>query len=219
MSLMDKLSRRLRRLAIPNLMIYITGGMLGVFLLDMALPYGVSSYLSFHWASILRGEVWRLLTFAFLPPGNSILFIILTLYFYYFIGSSLENAWGSTRFTIYYLFGMLGTIIAGVLTGGATNYYLNLSLFFAFAQLWPDHQLLLFFILPVKIKWIAWLNWAYFLFSFIQGNAVARAAILFSLLNFFLFFGPDFFSGARQRLHAWKRRQEFRRNMKNNPWR
>lgn len=215
MNLMDRLTRKFRRWnGIPNLMIYITATMLVVFVLEYALRLPMTHWLYFNRALLFQGQIWRLITFAFLPPSYSLLWILISLYFYYFIGNSLENVWGSGRFTIYYLFGMVGTIIGGLLAGGATNAYLNLSLFFAFAQMFPNHQVMLFFIIPIKVKYLAYLNWFYFILSFLMGNAVTRVSILFSLLNFFLFFGGDLFTAVKNRIRNHRRRKQYRNQFK-----
>lgn len=210
MNFLDKWERRYgRKFGIPNLMIYVTATMLAVFVLDMVLPGGLSAYLYFDRAAIFSGQIWRIITFTVLPPNSSILFIILALYFYYFIGNALENEWGSFRFTVYYLFGVLGAIAAGLITGFSTNLYLNLSLFFAFASLYPNHQVLLFFILPIKIKYLAWVNWFFFFISFITGTMVDRVAIVLSLVNYFLFFGKDIVSGVQNQRKIRQRRKKF----------
>lgn len=215
MNWMDRLNRRFR-FGIPNLMIYITATMLVVYVLGYGLRLNIYGLISFNRDLILNGQIWRLITFIFQPPSSSPIFVILSLYFYYFIGNTLENVWGSNRFTLYYLFGIVGAVIAGFIAGGTTNTYLNLSLFFAFAQLFPDHQVLLFFVIPIKIKYLAYVNWFFFLVNFLFGGMVTRVAILFSLLNFFLFFGPDIFSGIRRRWNSHQRRKEFERDMRNN---
>ena len=130
------------------------------------------------------------------------------------IGSALENQWGAARFNLFYLVGVIGNILAAVITGYAVNTYLNLSLFFAFAATWPDYQILVFFILPVKMKWLALLNAALFLWQLIVGSWSTRAAIIFSLLNVVLFLGGDLFSRIRQDSHYWKTRYNFRKAMR-----
>ena len=137
MKLLDRWSYKYGRYAIENLMIYIVIGMAIVFASDfLLLPQigvSLSSLLAFDRAAILSGQIWRIVTFIFIPPDSSMLFILFSLYFYWLTGGGLESAWGAFKFNIYYLVGILGTIIAGMLTGYATNYYLNMSLFFAFA--------------------------------------------------------------------------------------
>lgn len=201
-----------RRFGIPNLMIYITATMLAVFVIDTVLPVSILQYIGFSRARILQGEIWRLITFIFEPTSYRPITLIISLYFYYFIGNTLENIWGPFRFTVYYIFGVIGAIIGGMIAGGATNSYLNLSLFFAFAHLFPEQQVLLFFIIPIKIKYLAWVNWFFFLASFIMGGLVTKVAILFSLLNFFLFFGKDIWRNMKDKYYTYKRRRNFKNN-------
>lgn len=191
---LSRLEYKYGKYAIHNLMPVLIGAMGIVFIADLLLSSRVSLYgaLTFDRAAIFSGQVWRILTFVVLPPSTSLIFILFSLYFYYLIGTSLEREWGALKFNIYYLIGIIGTIIAGFITGYADNYYLNMSLFFAFAMFYPDFQILLFFILPVKIKWMAWLDAAFFLYMFIIGDWSARASIIAALLNFLLFFGSDF---------------------------
>lgn len=210
MNWIHRLQRKFR-FGIDNLMIYITVTMLAIYLADRMLGLGLSNYLYFDRNAIFHGQIWRLITFVVIPPITSPIFVLFSLYFYYFVGDSLEKAWGSGQFTFYYLCGIVGTIIAGLITGSTGNSYLNLSLFFAFAQLFPETRVMLFFIIPVKIKWLANLNWILFGISLIQAlialDFATCLAILMSVLNFFLFFGPDFID----RIKAWKRRRDYRK--------
>ncbi len=215
MSWLDKLERKMGRFAIPGLMRVVVIGMALVFCCELLFPQALLSYyLSFIPELIAQGQVWRVFTFIFLPPESSLLFIAFALYFYYFIGNALENEWGSFRFTLYYLLGVVGTIIAGLLTGGATNSYLNLSLFFAFAALYPNMQVLLFFFIPIKIKWLAYLDAALFAYQFLLGGWRTRAAIIASLINFLIFFGPSVLRQMRDNLRYRKQREEWRRQMR-----
>ncbi|HHW25698.1 MAG TPA: hypothetical protein PK778_02005 [Bacillota bacterium] len=210
-----RLEYRYGRYAIHNLMPIMIGAMGIVFIADFFMSSffpGISIYDAFVFkrADILAGQVWRVITFAFLPPSTNPIFVIFSLYFYYLIGISLEREWGALKFNIYYLLGIIGTIVAGFITGYADNYYLNMSLFFAFAMFYPDFQLLLFFILPVKIKWLAWLDAAMFIFMFIIGGWATRASIIAALLNFFIFFGSDFISRAKQFIERMKLKWRYR---------
>lgn len=201
------------RKAIPNLMMTVVIGMALVFVADLLNPtVNLQSYLTLDRSALLHGQVWRLLTFVFLPPDSSLLFIAFSLYFYYWIGGSLEHTWGAFRFNLYYLCGMLGAIAACLITGSSTNFYLNMSLFFAFAALYPDMQLMLFFVIPVKIKWLAWLDAAFYVYAFLISGWPVRAALLMSLVNFFLFFGPDLFRRIFHDARYWKTRAQFRRS-------
>ena len=212
MKWLDRLERKCGRVAIPNLMLLIVGGMFFVFLCDLLMPeLRVSSWIALDRELVLQGQVWRLLSFIFEPTSNSVIWIIFSLYFYYLAGSGLENQWGAFRFNLYYLVGILGAVIAAMITGSGDNSYLNLSLFFGFAALFPNYQILLFFFLPVKIKYLAFVDALLFVISLIFGSWPQRAAILFSLLNFLLFFGGDFWGKIRLWLWDRKRRREYRR--------
>ncbi|MDR2932398.1 MAG: rhomboid family intramembrane serine protease [Oscillospiraceae bacterium] len=220
MNWLYKLQRKFGRFGIDNLMIYITVTMLAIYLMDTFIRIGIADWLYFSRALILQGQVWRLITFIFVPPAASPIFILFSLYFYYFVGDSLEKTWGAFQFTFYYLCGIVGTIIAGFLTGFASNNYLNLSLFFAFAQLFPDHQVLLFFFIPIKIKYLAYVNWAFFgislMTSIIRLDFVTCASILASLVNFFIFFGPDFIDRFRDWRRYGKQRRDWKKQSRNN---
>ena len=209
MKWLSRLELRARqKFYITNLMYYIVGGMAVVFLLNLIMP-STRGMFGLSMDAIRRGEVWRLITFIFAPPSSSLLFIIITLYFYYLIGNTLESQWGSFRFNLYYLLGIIGAIIAAIITGRADNTYLNMSLFFAFAALYPNFQMLLFFFLPIKMKWLALFNLAFYVYEFIVGGWPTKLAIIFSLLNLILFFGKDTFIMLRSEAMTLKRRIQF----------
>jgi membrane associated rhomboid family serine protease len=213
MKLMNQLERKLYRYRINPFFRYIIFAMAGIYVLQlMFMPYNLIGRLDLNMHKVLQGEVWRLVTFLLLPPATEPLYAILSMYFYYFIGTVLESRWGARRFLIYYLFGALGAVIAALITSYGTNLYLNMSLFFAFALMYPEHQVLLFMIVPVKIKWLALANALFFLWSFINTDIAGRAAIVFSLLNLILFFGGDMLNMGRLSINQWRRRQAFRRN-------
>ncbi len=207
MKLLDQLERRIGRRYIPNLMKYLVFGMLGVLVLEY-LPLNGSAWslLYFNRALILRGEIWRLITFIFLPPSGNLVFILLSLYFYYFLGTSLENHWGGARFNLYYLIGVLGSILAGFLTGYTTNSYLNTSLLLAFAVMYPDMEFMLFFFLPVKVRWIGIAWGLYLAYQLITIPWIYKLALALSFLPFLLFFGKQAWLQLRmdgRRLMRW----------------
>ena len=208
---LNKFERKYPNFGIPNFITYLVVAMLFVYIFDSVAATGsLSSLLYFNRALILKGQVWRLITFIFLPPNTSIVFVIFSLYFSYMIGYSLETEWGTCTFTVYYLIGVLGSIAAGFISGTALNVYLNLSLFFAFAILFPDFQILLFFILPIKIKYIAFLNALFFLVNFILGSWTERAAIIASLINLLIFFSGTFIKTIKRERQYRKTRMQFR---------
>ncbi len=208
--------RWINRISIPNLMNYVVIGMAAVFVCDMLLPgLNLQSWLSLSKYQVMRGQIWRLVTFIFLPPNSSLVWILFSLYFYWIIGTALENQWGSSRFTLFYLIGILGNIIAVMLTGGyATNSYLNMSLFLAFAAMNPNYQLLIFFIIPVKVKYIALIDVVMYIISFITGGWTVRLMIVLSLANVMLFLGGDIINTIRQEARYFQTRRNFRRAMR-----
>jgi len=164
--------------------------------------------LIFHPILIMRGQLWRLVTWLFLPLSGNIFFAAIALYFYYFIGNTLEREWGMAKFTIYYLFGVLLHLIYGFVVWFAFNgvaaldpRYLNLSMLFAFAVLFPDFVIRLFLIIPIKIKWLAIFNGAYFVVmlvgGIVAGNMILAFLPLVALLNFFIICGYDLLSYIR----------------------
>jgi len=179
-----------------------------VFILSGTGPVNLISFFGFNTALIMQGQVWRLFTWVFTPISSSILWVAVSLYFYYFIGSSLEREWGAGKFTIYYLFGVLLNIIYGFLmwlvfnmTVTLSPMYLNLSMFFAFATLFPDVSIRLFFVIPIKIKWLALVNAILFFLSIIMGIVAGEVLLAFlpvvALLNYILICGDDLLSYIR----------------------
>ena len=199
---LDRFCARHPRLGIPGLMKYVVILQAVVYLLDIFSHGYLSALLMFHPAAILHGEVWRLVTFAFLPlDSGSPLFFVLSLYFYWFIGNILEREWGNVKFTVFYLAGFLLTLLAGAaasLLGWwiyLDMFYVNMSMFFAFATLYPDMQVLFFFIIPVKVKWLAWLDAAMYAIRcamYIAGGSWVMCLLpLAAVANYLLFFWSD----------------------------
>ena len=211
MSWLNKLERRLGRYAIRELIVYIIGINGLVYVLSRAYPQSSAiGLLAFDPYLILRGQVWRLFTFIFIPPATSVLWIFFILYFYYIVGIGLEHEWGSFRFNVYYFTGMIATAAAAFVTGqGTTSLYLNLSLFLAFAYIYPDYQILLFFILPVKVKYLAWLNWVFLGLTVFTAPLAAKIAAVASVFNYFLFFGKEIISTMGSRSSTYQRRMTF----------
>lgn len=215
MNCLDKVERKMRWFAVPNLMMLLSGLMLAVFLLEIALPEeAVSQYLWLDWNAVRSGQIWRVLSFLILPPAASPFFLLFSLYFFCLMGNGLESQWGTSKFTLFYTVGALGTIIGSLFTGFATNQYLNLSLFLAFAAIYPNYTVMVFFILPVKVKYLALLDVLLYLYLFFQIGWPERVALLLSLANVLVFFSPDIFRHIRDYLAYRKTRQNFRRNMR-----
>ena len=191
------------RFGIPGLMKYIVFISAVVFIIyRMDTTSTLISLLVFHPALILRGEVWRLFTWLFLPLNGDFIFTAIMLYFYFFIGTTLEREWGTAKFTIYYIFGILLNLIYGFVINYIPGIYpflapnfINLSMFFAFAVLFPDQRMMLFFFIPIKVKWLAMVNAAFFIYSIVSdlivGNIVVALLPIVALLNFFIMCGHD----------------------------
>lgn len=215
MNILNKLERKFGRYAIPNLMYYIII-LYGVgMIVQMINPQFYMTYLMLDARAILHGQIWRIVTFMIWPPSSDIFFNLIALYLYYSLGMTLERVWGSFRFNIYFFMGVLGHVLAAIIiylmTGSIyplTTDYLNFSLFFAFAATFPEMQFLLFFVIPIKAKWLAIFNGAYFMYELIFGNPVTKVAIFVSLLNFVVYFAMS--RGGKFNPKEIKRKQEFK---------
>ena len=206
---LDKLERRIGFLAIPGLTRILVGFAVLVFALAWLLP-GFTTMLTLDPVKIRHGEVWRLVTYIFVPQTLSPIWILFALWFLWFIGEGLERAWGAFRFTLYFLVGMIGTTAAAFFFGSNfSNGMLITSLFFAFARFYPDEVIYILFILPVKIKWAAWVVAAFLLVGFVINPMSYRMALVAAFANYLIFFGPEFFFEARQRREASTRRKRF----------
>lgn len=213
MKWLNAIERKMGRRYIPDFMKYLCIAMAGVFILEY-LPLSKSAYdlLMFKRTAILQGEIWRVITFIFLPPTASPLWIVISLYFYYFIGVSLEEKWGGARFNLYYLFGVITNIIAGFITGFATSKYLNLSLLLAYAVIFPNDVIHLFFILPVQMKWLGVAYGVLMTIQLITVPWVEKASLLLSLLPVLLFFGDQLWYQLRMTFRwatKWFRMRKF----------
>ena len=228
MKFIDKLERKFGRFGIPNLTIYMIVCYVIGYALMIVNP-GILNWLSLEPAYILRGQVWRLVTWVLYPPSTSgvLWFAIAVLFFYYPIGTSLERTIGTFKYTLYILSGVVFTILGAfilyfllggnVLVGNVfSTYYISLSTFLAYAMCYPDMQVLLMFIIPVKMQWMAIFYVVIVVYEMIQyvmaGAWYLVILIVASLLNFIIFyFGTKDFS--RYNPKEIHRRNEFRRAM------
>ena len=215
------LERRFGHLAIPGLMRVIVGFNVLVYVMMFSRPEVIDT-LTLRPERVMQGEVWRLVSYIFIPAAGtgggrlnmlplSLLFALLYFNFLWFMGEALERAWGSFKFNLFYLVGMVGTTVSVFLfgSGDVSGLYLNMSLFFAFATLFPNFPILLYFILPVAAKWIALVSLAYVGFSFVDGSTSVRLAIVVSLANYLLFFGYEWARIWREQGRTVARRQQF----------
>lgn len=181
---------------IPNLMRYLTAANVAFWLLG-AVNRPFLSFLLFNPALILRGQVWRLVSFLFYPPSTSLL-ALLVFYCYYWIGTTLEQQWGTGQFTIFFFTGAVLAVIYGFvvyfITGLSVSLdstYLYLSMFFSFAILYPEMQMLFMYIIPIKVKYLALVNAAFFLYSVFTTRFPLNLLPVVAVLNVVIFCGSD----------------------------
>jgi len=212
MNWLSKLDRKYHKFAIKGLTNYLVGLTGLVFVLNYI--NGNNLFLekiSLEPYFILKGEVWRLVTYIFIPPSLSPLWIIFALYFFYMVGTGLEQEWGSFKFNFYYFLGILGTTIGAFIAGGGiTTTYLSMSLFLAFAYIFPNFEILIFFILPVKIKYLGILTWILYGYTLITAPFNVKIAIIVSIVNFLIFFSSDILKDIKNRKTVSNNRQKFK---------
>lgn len=228
---MKKLNRAIDRFCIlhphfgiPNLMLYIVIGNVVTYLLAnfSSAGSGVYELFTYSVSGITEGQLWRFITFLFIPMDSSPFFLLITCYFYYWIGSILERQWGTAKFTIYYLCGVvltiLGFTLACLITGstGASiggTYYINLAMFFAFAVLYPETRVLLFFFIPIRMKILAIVDACLFVFDIFAfltaGNFAGAILPIVALLNFIVFFWPEVLAFLKLEHHQTRQAAHF----------
>ena len=203
MNYLNKLERKIGKYAIPNLSLWLVVTYALGYLMMYMTP-GIISYLMLEPAMVLRGQVWRLVTWVLIPPSTgNIFFYIIMIMLYYSLGTALERTWGTFRFNVYIFGGMIFTVIGAFVaygflsvTGGltigigyyVTTYYINMAIFLAFAVCFPNMQILLWFIIPVRMKWMAYVYAALTIYDFVTTGAVGRISIAAALLNFLIFY-------------------------------
>lgn len=219
---LDKMERRFGRYAIRNLTMYLLAGYAIGYLLSFTMPQ-LLTYFTLEPALILKGQVWRLLSWVIIPPNDNIIFVIFMMLLYYSLGNTLESYWGAFRYNVYIfsgiLFTVIGAFIVNGLIGGITGfgslystYYINMSIFLACASIMPDYQLLLYGIIPIKMKWLAILDVVLLVVDAVQGGLIIRIVIIASFLNFIIFF----FCNRNLRGHSPKqaaRRKKFQKQI------
>ncbi len=211
-----KLEKKYGRYAIKNLIIYLLAAYGIGYVLLLTAPEAYS-YLELNPQLVMRGQVWRLITWICTVPESFSFFILFMFMFQYFIGSSLERYWGSFRYNCYIFSGIffmtISSMIVYWITGismSPSTYYINMASFLAFAVCFPDIQVYFMMIIPLKIKWLAIIDGIYMIYEFIAvgkykslysaayGAAGAqyasqliwatRVSIIVSVLNFILFY-------------------------------
>lgn len=204
---MNKMERKIGKYAIPNLMIYLIAAYCIGFVIYTVNP-NFMLMLTLSPYHILHGQVWRLITWILMPTDTRVFSLLIMALLYYQLGSALERSWGTFRFNVYIFGGMLFTVIGAFILYGIyaaagtgnletislissltfTTNYINLTIFLAFAVMYPEMQILLFFIIPVKMKWMAVVYAVLIAINLILTSWGGRIAIIMSILNFLIFF-------------------------------
>lgn len=242
MNFLNKMERKFGRYAIPNLSLYLILGYVLGYLLEFINP-AVVDFLTLNPYLILRGQIWRLVTWIIIPPSSFDLFTIIMLMFYYSVGTNLERTWGTFYYNVYLFMGMIFTILGSFLIMGISyvpafhsnmvreacgsaayflliarsfsTYFVNMSIFLGFAATFPEVQVLLMFIIPIKVKWMGIAYGIILIVQFLQTDIVGKIVIGASLLNFVVFFLMTR-SGVGMRIspRQVKRRHDYSREIK-----
>lgn len=242
MNFLNKLERKIGKYAIPNLSLYLILGYALGYILVFISP-AVRDFLTLNPYLILHGQIWRLVTWVIIPPSSFDLFTIIMLMFYYSVGTNLERTWGTFYYNVYLFMGMIFTILGSFLIMGISyipafhsyvlreaygaavyfplvarsfsTYYVNMSIFLGFAATFPEVQVLLMFIIPIKVKWMGIAYGVLLAVQFLQSDIVGKIIIGASLLNFVVFF-LMMRSGLRMRMspRQVRRRHEYSREVK-----
>lgn len=228
MNFLNKMERKYGRYAIRNLpmimvVLYVVGYVIELFLPSALSLFQLEPY------DILHGQIWRLVTWVIIPPSSLDIFTVIMLYFYFSLGRTLEQTWGAFRFNLYIFSGMFFTAVGAFILYGAlyamtgsqvygignffSTYYINMSIFLAFALTYPDLQVMLYFLIPIRIKWMGLLYGVLILADLVRGNWASRVAIIASLFNFIVFY---LISGRLNRFspHQVHRRQTYKKKVK-----
>ena len=186
MNWITKLERKYGRFCIPNLINILIGGQILVYAIELFVNQYISFYLSLSRSALFAGQIWRLFTFVLVPfSGGGPLSVVLGIYFTWFVGSALEREWGDFRFNLYVLL-------------------------LAFAMLYPEVQLLLFFVIPIRVKYFGVFAAVLWVFSFLGASLPGKLDYLLSMLNVWRFFAPMVYRSLR----AWVRREQWKRKNK-----
>ena len=242
MNFLNKLERKIGKYAIPNLSLYLILGYVLGYILEFINP-AIVDFLTLNPYLILHGQVWRIVTWIIIPPSSFDLFTIIMLMFYYSVGMNLERTWGTFYYNVYLFMGMIFTILGSFLIMGISyvpafriamlreavgsadyfllvarnfsTYFVNMSIFLGFAATFPEVQVLLMFIIPIKVKWMGIAYGVLLVVQFLRSDIVGKIVIGASLLNFVVFFLMTR-SGIGMRIspRQVKRRHEYNREVK-----
>lgn len=210
MDFLTKLERKYGKFAIPNLTtILIICFVIGYIM--QIVQDDVIYYINLNPELIMKGQIWRLLSWVLMPPGSASILVIITLMFYYNVGRTLENVWGDFRYTLYIVsgiiftdIGVVGTYLVMMLCGmdeyasvfaqysDVSTYYLCMTMFLAYAFMFPERKVMLYFIIPIPIKWLGYLDIVYLIYAILTYGLLhyypGMVTVIMSVLNFVLFY-------------------------------
>ena len=239
MNWLNKLERKIGRYAIPNLIVWMIGAYTIGFVLYTVSP-GILNLLTLSPYHILHGQIWRLFTWVLMPTESNLIFLLIMALFYYQLGTTLERTWGTFRFNVYIFSGMIFTVIGAFvlyaiyyvqnlsaitampalaanlsssLGWGYSVNYINMSIFLACAVMYPDMQVMLYFIIPIKMKWMAIVYGVLIVYNFVMSGWAGRISIVMSMLSFIVFFLSTR-NLKRYTPHEVHRRQKFKAQMR-----
>jgi len=202
MKFINKLERKIGKWAVPNLIVYLIAGYAIGYVIQVANPT-ILNYMTLEPYYIIHEyQIWRLLSWVMIPPSTGLIWAVIMMFLYYQLGRVLEQTWGTFRFNLYMWGGIIFTILGAFILYGffalqgkillmgtaVSTYYINLGIFLAFATCFPDMQVMLYFIIPVKMKYMAILYGIMVIYDFLNKNSAARVVIFMSLLNYLIFF-------------------------------
>ena len=210
MKFFERLDRLVRPIVIPNLTMVIIIGQVLLFIASAANP-GLTERAALVWDRVLEGEVWRLITFMIVPPTMNPIFLLFALYLFHLMGTALEQIWGIVRYNVFFYLGYVLTLLSAVLAHDQPIFgaFLQGSVFLAFATYNPRFELRLFLILPIQIRWLAYLQAIGYALAFVGGNMAIKMMVLASIGNYLIFFGPMVFDRVKnlRRRVEWNSRQ------------
>jgi len=206
MKFLERVDRIVRPIAVPNLTVIIIAGHVLLLVMSGGKPELLSRFM-LTWEGLVAGELWRLVSFLFIPPSTNPIFLFFILYIFYLMGSSLERQWGVVRYNTFLWLGAILTVAAAGVTPDQpiTGAFLEGTVFLAFATYNPNFTLRLFFVLPIEIKWLAWLQAIGYSFALLFGSMPVRLMVLASIGNYLIFFAPTMY----QRVHHLHRRLQW----------
>lgn len=244
--MISKFERKFGKYAIKNLTLYLIIGYVIGYLISLFSPE-LYTLLNFNPYMIFKGQVWRVVTWVITAPEDLGVLVIVMLFLYYSLGQTLEKTWGTYRYNVYIFSGLLYTVVGALilyivmcayygsyipaeLIGTniglyVSTYYINMSIFLAAAVTYPDMELLLYFIVPIKIKWFGLIYGIMIVYDIFNAFKTARmigiymnaiiltVLIILSLLNFIIYFFTVKNRG-RFAPKQVKRRQQFKQNIK-----